>query len=47
MTQKQLSEISGIPQSHISAMENGRVSIGKDRAKRLAEVLNINYRIFL
>jgi len=29
LTQKQLSEISGIPQSHISEMENGKRSIGK------------------
>ncbi len=35
LTQKQLAEITGIPQSHISAMENGKRSIGKKRAKIL------------
>ena len=47
MTQKELSELSGIPQSHISAMENGKRPIGKKRAKILAEVLNVGYKIFL
>jgi len=32
---------------HISQMENGKMEIGKERAKRLAKVLNVNYRIFL
>ena len=47
MTQKRLSELTGIPQSHISGMENGKRSIGKKRAKILAKVLNVGYRIFL
>ena len=47
MTQVDLSEKTGIPQSHISSMENGKLEIGKDRAKRLAEALNVDYRIFL
>lgn len=47
LTQVELSEKTGIPQGHISQMENGKMEIGKDRAKRLAEVLNVNYRIFL
>ncbi|MBC2696143.1 MAG: helix-turn-helix transcriptional regulator [Desulfobacteraceae bacterium] len=47
MTQKQLSELTGIPQSHISGMENGKRAIGKKTAKTLARVLNINYRVFL
>ena len=32
MPQKELSELTGIPQSHISEMENGRRQIGKKRA---------------
>ena len=47
MTQKRLSELTGIPQSHISDMENGKRSIGKKRAKILAKVLNVGYKIFL
>jgi len=29
ITQKELSELTGIPQNHISEMENGRRQIGK------------------
>jgi len=47
LTQKQLAEWTGIPQSHISEMENGKRPIGKERAKRLGRVLNISYRVFL
>ena len=47
LTQKELAELTGIPQSHISEMENGKRSIGKALAKRLAKVLNVSYRIFL
>lgn len=48
MTQKKLSEKTGIPQRHISEMENGKRSIGKNRAEKLAAALNIpDYRIFL
>ena len=47
MTQAQLAEATGIPQGHISAMEIGKLTIGKRRAKRLSEVLNIDYRVFL
>jgi len=47
MTQKRLSELTGIPQSHISEMENGKRSIGKKRAKILAKALNVGYKIFL
>jgi DNA-binding XRE family transcriptional regulator len=47
LTQVQLAEASGIPRRHISEMENNRRSIGKERAKRLAEVLKVDYRVFL
>ena len=47
MTQKRLSELTGIPQGHISEMENGKRSIGKKRAKVLAKVLSVGYKIFL
>lgn len=47
LTQKQLAELTGIPQHHISEMENGKRSIGKDRARRLAEALHCDYRQLL
>ena len=47
VTQVQLSEFTGIPRRHISDMENGRRPIGKQNAKKIGEVLNINYRLFL
>jgi len=47
LTQKELVELTGIPQGHISDMENGKRSIGKVRAKRLGEVLKISYKVFL
>ena len=39
LTQSQLAERSGIPQATISAIENGRVSLGVERAKALARAL--------
>jgi DNA-binding XRE family transcriptional regulator len=47
LTQKRLAELSGIPQHQISEMENGKRSIGKERAKRLAEALHCDYRQLL
>lgn len=35
----QLSELTGIPQATISAIENGRVNLGVERAKVLARAL--------
>jgi transcriptional regulator with XRE-family HTH domain len=39
LSQNELSEITGIPQSTISAIENDRVSLGVERAKVLARAL--------
>ena len=47
MTQQQLAEKTGIPQRHISEMENGKRGIGKDNAAKLAKALNTDYRLFL
>jgi DNA-binding XRE family transcriptional regulator len=47
LTQTSLAEATGIPQGHISAMERGKMTIGKERARRLAEALDAGYRIFL
>lgn len=47
LTQIQLAELTGIPQRHISEMENGKRVIGKEMAKRLANALNASYKLFL
>lgn len=47
ITQRRLAQLAGIPQRHISEMENGKRTIGKERAKKLAEVLKVNYKVFL
>ncbi|MBU5611685.1 helix-turn-helix domain-containing protein [Geomonas azotofigens] len=47
LTQRQLAELTGIAQHHISEMENGKRPIGKETARRLADALNIDYRVFL
>lgn len=48
LTQKALAALTGIPQHHISEMENGKRPIGKERARKLAEALQVSdYRVFL
>jgi len=47
LTQVQLAELTGIPRRHISEMENGKRSIGKATAHKLAEALHAEYRVFL
>lgn len=39
LSQSQLAELSGIPQSTLSAVENNRVNLGVERAKVLARAL--------
>ena len=39
LSQSQLSELTGIAQATISAIENGRVNLGVERAKVLARAL--------
>ena len=39
MSQNELAQASGIPQSTISAIENDRINIGVERAKQLARGL--------
>lgn len=46
-TQRQLSELTSIPQRHISEMENGKRPIGKENAKKIAQALNVDYRLLL
>lgn len=47
LTQAQLAARMGVKVSHISEMERGKRSIGKEMAKRLAKALNTNYKVFL
>ena len=47
MTQTALSTKLKITQSDLSKMEHGKRPIGKKMSKRLADVLNIDYRVFL
>ena len=42
LSQNQLSQLTGIPQTTISAIENGRVRLGVERAKVLARALKIH-----
>ena len=39
LSQSQLAALSGIPQATLSAIENGRVNLGVERAKVLARAL--------
>jgi DNA-binding XRE family transcriptional regulator len=47
LTQMKLAELVGIPQRHISEMENGKRPIGREMAKRLEKALGISYKVFL
>jgi plasmid maintenance system antidote protein VapI len=47
ITQKQLSKLTGIPQRHISEIENNKRTIGKKRAKMIEKALKVHYKIFL
>lgn len=47
LTQVQLSEMTGIPRRHISEMEHGKRTIGKETARKLGKALNCDYRVFL
>lgn len=47
LTQQDLAEKLGIYRHHISEMENGKRSISKEMAKKLGNVFNVNYKLFL
>lgn len=42
LSQSQLAALTGIPQSTISAIENGRVNLGVERAKVFARALHVH-----
>lgn len=47
LSQGQLAQLTGIPQHHLSEMEHGKRTIGKERAKKLAEALQVHFSVFL
>jgi len=47
LSQNQLSALTGIPQATISAIENGRVNLGVERAKVLARALKCHPAVLL
>jgi DNA-binding XRE family transcriptional regulator len=47
LTQEQLARRLGVKRTNLSEMENGKRPIGKNMAKRLAQVLKTDYKIFL
>ena len=47
MSQRELSLATGIPQSNISAMENGTSRIGRERAIKLAVALKVHPAVIL
>ena len=47
LTQEQFGEAVGVEQSNISKMECGKRQIGVKIAKRIEEMFNIDYRLFL
>ena len=47
LSQSELSELSGIPQPTISAIERGRVTLGIDRAEKLARALHVHPAVLL
>ena len=47
LTLGRLSRLSGIAVPHLSAMENGKRTIGVRSARKLAEALKVDYRLFL
>jgi transcriptional regulator with XRE-family HTH domain len=47
MTQAELAEASGIPQPTLSSIENGRVTLGAERAEKLARALKVHPAVLL
>jgi DNA-binding XRE family transcriptional regulator len=47
LTQEQLAQMIGVKRNNLSEMENGKRPIGKKMARRLAEALKTDYKVFL
>ena len=47
-TQRELADLTGIPQRHLSELENGKRQMGREWARKLADALNVSdYRMLL
>jgi transcriptional regulator with XRE-family HTH domain len=47
MTQAELAAASGIPQPTLSSIENGRATLGAERAEKLARALKVHPAVLL
>lgn len=47
LSQKQLSELTGVPQSNISAIESGHRQLGRERALIFAKALKVHPAVIL
>ena len=47
VSQRQLAKLTGVSVQNISNMEHGRRPIGKEMAKKLGKVLNVDWRLLL
>jgi DNA-binding XRE family transcriptional regulator len=47
MNQRELAKLLGIPQPRVSALETGKRQISREMAKRLGEIFEIPYKVFL
>lgn len=47
LSQNDLSQMTGVPQSNISALENGTCQIGRDRAIVFAKALHVHPAVIL
>ncbi len=47
LSQAALAELSGISQSTLSAIENGRITLGAERAKKLARALRCHPAVLI
>ena len=47
LTQSELAELTGIPQSNISALESGTRQMGRERALVLAKALHVHPAVLL
>lgn len=47
LTQVEMGKMLGIPQGNLSQMEHGKRPIGKQMAKRLANLFKTDYHLFL
>jgi ribosome-binding protein aMBF1 (putative translation factor) len=47
LSQKALAKLCGISQDNLSRMETGKRAIGEKLAKKLGQILDVDYRLFM